>query len=60
MTTTGTLIPPDAMIAENSGDIDRQAYIRTGEDHLSLAFTYAWLAATRLGRTWNPKLTWIG
>ncbi len=32
MTTTGTLIPPDAMIAENSGDIDRQAYIRTGEE----------------------------
>ena len=30
----------------------RFRYIRTGEDHFSLAFTYAWMAAEGSGGTW--------
>jgi len=34
----------------------RCRYVRTEEDHLSLAFTYAWLAA---GNRCRPRATWI-
>ncbi len=31
----------------------RYRYIRTGEDHFSLAFTYAWLAIVPV---WRPRI----
>ena len=33
---------------EDTG-IKRYRYIRTGENHFSMAFTYAWLGATDMG-----------
>ena len=37
MTTTDTLFPSDAMIAENSGGIDRLAYVRMGAEVVNQA-----------------------
>ena len=39
----------DAKILDEDEDTGakRYRYIRTGEDHFSLAFTYAWLAVRR-------------
>jgi hypothetical protein len=35
----------------------RYRYIRTAEDHFSLAFTYAWMAAQRYGMV-RPMVAW--
>ena len=37
----------------------RYRYIRTGEDHFSLAFTYAWMAASRYMDAIEPYVLWI-
>ncbi len=41
----------DAKVLEEDQDTGakRYKYVRTGEDHLSLAFTYAWMAARHSG-----------
>ena len=38
----------DARVLEEDEDTgaQRYKYVRTGENHFSLAFTYAWMAAT--------------
>ena len=51
----------DAKILDEDPDTGAQKYryIRTGVDHFSLAFTYAWMAACRHSQMWDPKIIWI-
>jgi phage terminase large subunit GpA len=51
----------DAKILDEDPDTGAQKYryIRTGPDHFSLAFTYAWMAASRYMNAIEPKLVWI-
>ena len=41
----------DAKVLDEDEDtgVKRYRYIRTGENHFSMAFTYAWLGATDMG-----------
>lgn len=50
----------DAKVLEEDEETGakRYKYIRTGEDHFSLAFTYAWLAATAFPGA-NSWLAWV-
>jgi len=50
----------DAKILEENEEtgVKKYKYVRTGEDHFSLAFTYAWLAASdhrRRAGTWGTR-----
>jgi len=51
----------DAKILDEDPDTGAQQYryIRTGPDHFSLAFTYAWMAARRYMEAIEPKFYWI-
>jgi hypothetical protein len=51
----------DAKILDEDEETGAQRfrYIRTGPDHFSLAFTYAWMAANRLADMWDPKIIWF-
>jgi hypothetical protein len=51
----------DAKILDEDEETGAQKfrYIRTGPDHFSLAFTYAWMAASRLADMWDPKIIWF-
>ena len=51
----------DAKILDEDPDTGAQKYryIRTGPDHFSLAFTYAWMAADRYMNAPTFKLTWL-
>ncbi|MFH1892735.1 MAG: hypothetical protein ABIK83_08665 [Candidatus Zixiibacteriota bacterium] len=50
----------DAKILEENEEtgVQKYKYVRTGQDHFSLAFTYAWLAASdnrRRAGTWGTR-----
>src|SRR5712692_3368156 len=51
----------DAKILDQDPDTGAQKYryIRTGPDHFSLAFTYAWMAARRYMEAIEPHLIWV-
>ena len=51
----------NAKILEEDGETGAQKYryIRTGPDHFSLAFTYAWMAASRYMNAVEPHFVWI-
>jgi hypothetical protein len=51
----------DAKILHEDPDTGAQKYryVRTGEDHYSLAFTYAWMAADRYMNAPDLTLHWI-
>ncbi len=51
----------DAKVLDEDPDTGAQKYryIRTGPDHFSLAFTYAWMAARRYMEAVEPHLIWI-
>jgi hypothetical protein len=51
----------DAKILEEDPDTGAQKYkyIRTGPDHFSLAFTYAWMAASRYMNAVEPHIIWL-
>ena len=51
----------DAKILDEDPDTGAQKYryIRSGPDHFSLAFTYAWMAARRYMEAIEPRLIWI-
>jgi len=51
----------DAKTLDEDPDTGAQKYryIRTGPDHFSLAFTYAWMAARRYMEAIEPRLIWI-
>ncbi len=51
----------DAKILDEDPDTGAQKYryIRTGEDHFSLAFTYAWMAASRFMDAVDLKVVWF-
>ncbi len=51
----------DAKILDEDEETGAQKYryIRTGEDHFSLAFTYAWMAASRYMDAVELKVVWI-
>ena len=44
------------LVEDEDPGAQRYRYLRTGANHFSMAFTYAWLAfeATR-GRSWDPR-----
>jgi len=52
----------DAKILDEDEETGAQKYryIRTGPDHFSLAFTYAWMAASRYMNAVEPEIFWIG
>ena len=45
----------DAKVLEEDAEtgVKRFRYVRTGDDHFSLAFTYAWMAATKRVPHWG-------
>jgi hypothetical protein len=51
----------NAKVLEEDPDTgaQRYRYIRTGEDHFSLAFTYAWMAASRYMNAVEPHIVWL-
>ena len=51
----------DAKILDEDEETGAQKYryIRTGEDHFSLAFTYAWMAASRFMDTVELQIIWV-
>jgi hypothetical protein len=51
----------NAKVLEEDPDTgaQRYRYIRTGEDHFSLAFTYAWMAASRYMNAIEPHIVWL-
>jgi hypothetical protein len=51
----------DAKTLDEDPDTGAQRfrYIRTGPDHFSLAFTYAWMAASRFMNAVDPTVFWI-
>lgn len=53
-------VPTDAKVREEDEKTGakRYRYVRTGEDHYSLAFTYAWLGATHLLSVAVHPLCW--
>jgi hypothetical protein len=51
----------DAKTLDENPDTGAQKYryIRTGPDHFSLAFTYAWMAACRFMNAVEAGLVWV-
>ena len=46
------------LVEDEDTGIKRYRYIRTGENHFSMAFTYAWLGATDTGAS-RGFLMWL-